>query len=489
MKVKSIKINAILNIVYTISNIIFPLITFPYVSRILLSDGVGKVSFFTSISNYAVMFGSLGISTYGIRAVAKVREKNKKLSILTTELFVINSFMTIIVICLLGLSCLIVNKFRTEPFLCLINAFSIISAPLGLNWLYSGLEQYSYITKRTILFKTISLIMVFLLVKEKEDYLLYAAITAFSTTGAYLCNFIYAKKFVTFCKYKELSFRAHFKPMLLLFASILAVSIYTNLDMIMLGFISGDTEVGLYTVAVKVKSLLLTTVNALSAVLLPRLSFYLSEDNEKEYNRMLKKSISIILMVSIPLAVYFTIEAYDSIVLLGGTDYTGAVLCMQIIMPILLISGLSNITGNQILIPHGWDSSFMIAVVAGALVDVILNILLMPSFGCVGAAIATLLAELSQMTVQVIFAKRYINKNVSLRTVKRYILVSAISAIAVIMIRMVININALVNLMFTASIYFGLYGGTLLFVKDEILMSLFNEVFGKIIKRVKLGKK
>lgn len=483
MKVKSVKVNAILNIIYTVTNIIFPFLTFPYVSRILFSDGIGKVSFFTSVSNYAVMIGSLGISTYGIRAVAKVRDDKKELSKVVTELLIINSIITAVVIIFLCLSCLFVEKFRLEPVLCIINALIIITAPMGLNWLYSGLEQYSYITKRTIFFKSISLVLVFVFIREKTDYFIYAGITAFSTIGSYLCNFVHARKFIEFKKYKGAMYRHHIKPMLLLFASTLAVSVYTNLDTIMLGFISGDTEVGLYTIAVKIKWLLLTAVNAISAVLLPRLSFYLADGNQSEYNRMLKKSISVILMTSIPLTFYFIAEAYDCILLLGGNDYTGAVLCMQIVMPILLISSFSNITGNQVLIPHGWDAAFMKAVVMGAIVNIIFNTVLMPKYGCAGAAVATLLAEIVQMSIQFIYAKDYIIGSLRFFPVLRYFILSVIATIVIVFVRRMVDFGILVNLITTSMIFFGIYGFLLIMMKDKAMTEILHEIMYRFVKK------
>lgn len=480
MKVKSIKANAILNIIYTIINMLFPIITFPYVSRILLADGMGKVSFFTSISNYAVMMASFGISTYGIREVAKVRDDKKELSKVATELLIINIVLTIVVLCFLIASINFVEKFKVEPSLFFINAIIIIIAPMGLNWLYSGLEQYAYITKRTIVFKTISLVLVFILVKEQNDYPIYVGITAFSTIGAYIFNFLYARKFVEFNLYKDMAFKRHYKPMILLFASILAVSVYTNLDTIMLGFIKGNTEVGLYTVAVKVKWLLLTAVNAISAVLLPRLSFYLSQSNVKEYNRILKKSISIIFVISIPMSLYFIAEAQDSILLLAGSDYLNAISCMQIVMPILIISGFSNITGNQVLIPYGKDSVFMIAVVTGAVVNVIFNITLMPKFGCIGAAIATLIAEVTQMSIQFFYAKEYIIKNIRLKTLLKVIIAASVALLVMRLFRSYININAFVNLVITAMLYFGIYSVLILIFREESALEIFNQVLIKM---------
>lgn len=480
MKIRSIKVNALLNIIYTITNMIFPLITYPYVTRVLSATGMGTVSFFTSVSNYAVMIGSLGISTYGIRAVAKVRDNEKDLSKVTTELLILNTIITAIVIAALAVSVPFVRQFNAEPALLLINLLIVISTPFGLNWLYSGLEQYAYITKRTILFKTISLVMVFLFVRKISDYPIYAAITAFSTIGAYICNFVYARNFVHFHSLKGLRYRRHFKPMILLFASILAVSVYTNLDTIMLGFINDNYQVGLYSVASKVKWLLLSAVNAVSAVLLPRLSNYISNGERDKYDEELKKSVSFIFLVTIPLAVYFTLEAADSIYFLGGPDYGGAILCMQFLMPILVISGFSNVTGNQVLIPQGRDSQFMIAVVVGAVVDIILNAVLMPGLACTGAAIATLVAEFTQMSIQLYFSRKDILKNVHKLTLWKSILAAVIAGLATVGLRTFVNIFSIVNLMITAVAFFGIYVTVLVAMREEYMIEIIERLLSKM---------
>lgn len=483
MNVKSIRVNAILNIIYTISNIVFPMITFPYVSRVLLADGMGKVSFFTAVANYAIMIASLGISTYGIRATAKVRDNKNELSKTVAELLIINVSMTVVVITMLFASIPLVGKFQEDVVLLIINSVLIIGSALGINWLYSGLEQYSYITKRSIVFKIISLILVFLFVNDRSDYAIYAAIVVFSSMGSYLINFFYARKFVRFRNLGKLNLAQHLKPMMLLFASILAVNVYTNLDTVMLGFISGDREVGLYTVAVKVKCLLLAVINAISAVLLPRLSYYISEKKTDEFNRILKKSIVVIFLLSIPLSVFFIMEARNSILLLGGEDYVGATLCMRIVLPILLISGFSNITGNQILIPLGKDSCFMKAVVAGSLVDLVMNAVLMPKYGAVGAAVATLIAECTQMSIQFYFAKDNIWSSIQKKPIIKILFSTLIAVICVSGLKYVLNIHienytidAFVNLMVDSVVFFGMYSVIMLLTKEvyfrELMISL-----------------
>ncbi|WP_298077569.1 flippase [uncultured Abiotrophia sp.] len=470
MKKASIQYNIIFNVILTLSNIIFPLVTFPYVSRILNPSGMGVVNFYSSIGNYAILIATLGISTYGIRVVASVREDKSKLTKVVQELTLINVLMAILVASLLLVSVLFVDKFQSEIGLVLITAISIVTSAFSLNWLYSGLEQYDYITKRSILFKVISLVLIFILVRKPSDYILYAGITLFSSLGSNILNVFYSRKFISFVPTKGLTFRPHIKPMLYLFASMLAVNVYTNLDAVMLGFISGDVAVGLYSVASKMKWLLLMLITSASAVLLPRLTYHLSKKESHQFNKILSESSALILLIAVPLSVYFIFMARDSVLLLGGDNYVDATTCMQILMPILIISGFSNITGNQILIPHNKDKLFMIAVSVGACVNLILNALLMPPYGIVGAAIATLVAEATQMAIQYYYSKEYLRGQISY-VVIRNIVLSVVSASATMcLIIGTLHFAPLVNLVLSASLFFGVYLVVLIVLREENIL-------------------
>ena len=485
MENNSIKKNAILNITYNIINIIFPLITFPYVSRVLKVENLGSVTFFSSIANYAIMLASLGISTYGIRAVSRVRDNRNELSQTAYELFFINSATTLFIVALLLLSSVFIDKFSAEPILLLINCVLIFATPFGMNWLLSGLEQYGYITRRSIAVKLISLFMVFLLVKKSDDYCIYAAIVSFSMVGAYTLNFLYSLKIVGLKKIRKPEYKKHLKPMMILFASSLAVSVYINLDTIMLGFFCGDEQVGLYTVAIKVKSMLLIAVNAISTVLLPRLSYYLAHDRWIDFRKILEKSISTIVMISAPLVFFFMIEAEDSVLFLGGAEYLDAALCMKIVMPILFISGISNIAGNQVLIPLGKENCFMKAVVSGAIIDLILNIFLMPRWGCVGAAIATLVAECTQLSIQMFFSKRFVFPAIHWKTIIKTIVSCLCASFAIFLFYGAVNYQSFVNLLIYAIIFFTTYSAVLVLLKEEIIMGYLEYIRYRFLNREK----
>lgn len=476
---KSLKINAILNIIYTIVNILFPLITFPYVSRILLVENIGKVNFFNSLANYAIVFGSLGISTYGIRAVARVKDDEEKLNKVTQELLFLNIIATIVVTVLLLISSIFVTKFKDNILLFSIYLFYILVSPAAINWLYSGLEQYKYITKRALLIKLISFAAIFIFIKNKDDVIIYSLVLILANVAGYICNIIHSKTLVNYKKTK-LEFREHIKPMLILFASILAVYVYIHLDTLMLGFICGDFEVGLYTVAVYVKTALLNIVNAISVVLLPRMSYYISNGNDSEGNKLIRKSTTIIFILSVPLTAFFIQNAFDSIMFLGGTEYIGSVRCMQIIMPILLLSGFSNILGNQILIPRGKEKWFLLAVSCGAFVDIIFNAVLMPNFGCIGAAVATLMAETMQMSIQLYASRKYLCNNINHKSIVIIIVATLVAFAGTMTISRYIDFNPLLNLTLNGIIFFVIYGIILIISREEESYAIVNGIKEKI---------
>ena len=267
-----------------------------------------------------------------------------------------------------------------------------------------------------------------------------------------------------------------------LFASLLAVNIYINLDSVMLGIINGNDAVGIYSIASKVKWILLSVVTSLSSVLLPRLSFYSGKYDETKFNNILRESSTIIFMISIPLTIFFIIKAKESILLLGGEQYMQAVLAMQILMPILIISGFSNITGNQILIPTGNEKYFMRAVSIGAIVNLCLNMLLMPIWGIIGGAIATLCAESVQMIIQFYFSRNKLIGNISLNSIKKVAYSSIFAGILLIVIQNIIeNFNSFLNLAVSSFLYFGVYFFLLVLFKESTIKKFLNQIFYKDI--------
>jgi len=283
---KSIKLNALMNTIRTISTMIFPLITFPYTSRILGPDGIGKVSFATSFVSYFILLASIGIPLYGIREIARVRDDKNKLSELTQELFVMHLITSIIISLVFFVLIFINGKLSDEKTLFFIASFSIILTTLGMEWLYQGLEQYSYITIRSIIFSTISTIAIFIFIHNKQDYIISAAIGVFAALGSSVLNFYNARKILFAKRTEPWNFKRHIKPMAIVYLMNFIISIYIQLDTVMLGFMSSDKNVGYYASGLKINKMFLALVTSLGSVLLPRLSYYIANEMKAEFNKI-----------------------------------------------------------------------------------------------------------------------------------------------------------------------------------------------------------
>ena len=479
---RSLKLNFVMNAILTMSSFIFPLITFPYVSRILLPVGTGKVSFATSLISYFSMFAQLGIPTYGIRACAEVRDDREKLTRTAHELLTINLIMSGISYIALIMSLIFVPRLQEDRELYVIVSFTILLTAIGMEWLYKALEQYTYITIRSIIFKFIALVAMFLLIHQRSDYIIYGGITIFAASASNIFNFINVHKYIDMKPVGGYSLKRHLKPVAVFFAMACASTIYTNLDTVMLGFMTTDADVGYYNAAVKIKSILVSIVTSLGTVLLPRASYYVQKGFIAEFRKITKKALNFVFLVASPLMLYFMIFAKEGIFFLSGVAYAGSIVPMQLIMPTLLLIGITNILGIQILVPTGREKIVLYSEIAGAIVDVIVNAILIHRYKSSGAAIGTLIAELLVFIVQYISLK---NEVATIFKKIHYIKIGvalALGSIASIWIRM-FDLGYFLTLLISAILFFGIYGVFLLLTKEPMVVEIFQQVIEVILKK------
>lgn len=483
-KVQSIKINFVMNSILTMSSFIFPLITFPYVSRILLPSGIGKVSLATSVITYFTMFAQLGIPTYGIRACAKVRDNRRELTKVSQELLIISIIMSAISYMILFILLFSVPKFRCEKELYVILSFTILLTAIGMEWLYKALEQYTYITMRSVIFKFIALIAMFFLVHKQTDYVVYGGITIFAASASNILNLFNAYKYINLKPVGNYNFKRHIKPALIFFAMSCATTIYTNLDTVMLGFMTTDVDVGYYNAAVKIKVILVSVVTSLGTVLLPRASYYIQMGELKEFRRITKKAFNFVFLMAMPLMLYFIYFAKEGIFFLSGDNYVGAIIPMQMIMPTLLLIGITNILGIQILVPTGREKIVLYSEIVGAIVDVIINALLIPVYASTGAAIGTLIAEFAVFFVQIYILRDEILDAFRHIPYVKIIIALLFGSIISLGVKM-LNVGCFFSLIISSILFFGPYGVVLLILKEELILEIFNLIKTKIMLIVK----
>ena len=484
MKGKSLKLNFVMNAILTMSSIIFPLITFRYVSNILLPDGTGKVSFAISLITYFNMFAQLGIPIYGIRICAMVRDNKEELTRTAHELLVLN-FIVGAVSYFVLLLILFVPKLQEDRALYIIVSSTIFLSAIGMEWLYKALEQYTYIAIRSIIFKLIAMVGMFLLIHQKSDYVVYGGITVFASSAANIINLFHARKYIGFHSVGYYSIHRHLKPVLIFFAMSCATTIYTNLDNVMLGIMATKTQVGYYDAAVKVKVVLVSLVTSLGTVLLPRASYYVEMEMKGEFRRISAKALNFVMLVALPLMIFFMLFAEQSIrFLTGGTLYESATLPMQIIMPTLLFIGITNVLGIQILVPLGREKTVLVSEIVGAVTDLILNAILIPQYGASGAAIGTLAAEFAVLVVQYIALRSEVRGaflDIHYFKIFAALIPAVLSAVWV----SHLQIGTFWLLVFAAILFFGLYGIVLLLLKEPLVKEI---VFGLLSKLKRKNK-
>ncbi len=480
----SIRQNFLMNVLLTLSTIIFPLITFPYISRVLTPIGTGKVAMATSFVQYFVMFAQLGIPTYGIRAVAKVRDDKEKLSKTVHELLILSTITSVVAYIILFICIPTIPRIAAEKPLYYIMSANILLNCIGMEWMYKGLEQYTYITIRSVIFKFIALVMMFIFIHNQGDYLWYGVTSVVASSLSFVLNFINAKKFIDVKWLGNYDFKPHLKAVAIFFAMAVATTVYTHLDTVMLGFMTTDTDLGYYNAAIKIKTVLVSLVTSLGAVLLPRASYYVETNKMKEFRIISAKALDFVFVAAIPVTVFFIYFARQGVMLLSGDAYMGAIQPMQILMPTTLFIGITNILGIQILVPLGKERSVLHSEILGAVIDLVLNFILIPKYASSGAAIGTLVAELAVLIYQGAILWKVIKpmlKDISYLK----ILVASILALAASFWVPALGLRSFFTLLIAGILFFGIYLGYLWIRKEPIAVDAIHFV----LRKFKRGEK
>lgn len=386
----SLKKNFVLNVILSITQVLFPLITFPYVTRILLPDGVGAVNFIDSIVQYIIIFAALGIPIYGVREIARARRIKSDLDKTFSELSLIHGVTSVGSALIFFIIALCIPELYAEWNLCLIGVGLILSNAFTLNWLYGGLEKFSLITIVSVSVRIITIIGIFILVKTPQDKVYYYGLNLMSSILTGIVNVIIATRYVS-VRWKNLQIRKHLKPLYLLFSVSVISSIYVLLDSVILGFLQNPTEVGYYYTAMRISKIPISIMAALTSVMIPRIT-QMADNNLKYVQDLVYKSAVVTIMLSIPIALGMYCLGRELILLVAGSEFLPSlnsfrVLCFMII-PISFA-----LLNYQILLPYNKENIMMKISIVGAIISIILNISLIPSLGGFGSAISSIITE------------------------------------------------------------------------------------------------
>lgn len=382
----SVKKNFIYSALLTTANYIFPLITFPYVSRVLGAEAIGLCGFIDSLINYFVLFSTMGMNILGIREIAQTKNDTKQLSKVFSSLIVLNTITTFVMLVVLVIATLTVPKLYENYDLMIIGGVKLLFQFLLIEWLYKGLESFRYITIRTIVIRVIYVVCILLFINQKADYPIYALLSSLMIVGNSVINIHHSRRIVKL-SFKAIDLKRYIKPFFMLGVYNLLTSMYTTFNVSYLGFVSSDLEVGYYVTATKLYGIVFSIYTAFSGVMLPRMSTLLSDGDMLAFKSYIDRSFSFLLFLAVPLSIFSVFNAPGIILLISGAGYEGAILPMQIIMPMMIIIGFELVLIEQILMPLQKDRAVLFNSVVGAVVGVLLNVLLVPSMGSIGSAI------------------------------------------------------------------------------------------------------
>ena len=407
---QSVKVNYILNLINTGTQMLFPLITFPYVCRVIEADGIGQINFFQSIISYISLFTCLGIPMYAIREIARDRSDVVQMNRTAMEILLLHSMLTLVGYAIVAILCLTVPQIQVNIPLFLILSLTIFFTAIGCEWFYQGIEDFKYITIRGLIIKTVSVVLLFIFVKSKTDLLYYGCYTVFGVLGGNIFNFFRLRKYIhrENIIFSELHIKRHVKPVLKVFSFSVVTSIYLQLNTVLLGFLKNALAVGYFAAATKVMQMLLTMSACLGSVMMPRASHLIAENKEDEFNRLIQKSYDFTLAIALPMTIGLIFCAPSLITALCGVKFEHSILPSQIIAPIILMVAISNVFGIQVLFPKGKINVVTLCCGIGAVADLILNLCLIPFFSYIGTSIAYLGAEVATTVSMYFIGRKYI---------------------------------------------------------------------------------
>lgn len=474
---KSIKINAIINGMKTLLLVIFPLITFPYAARVLGVEGVGKYNFAYSIISYFALLSALGIYNYAVREGASLKDNYKKLSIFASEILEFNIISMIIALFLLIVLCLLWGKLHSYIFIFFILSFNIILTTFGCEWIYAIREEYVYMALRGVLFQILSMLFLFLFVHSYDDLVAYCITTVLSTSGYNILNILGLKKFFKFKLQPINSLKRHFSPIMLLFANSIATTIYINSDITILGMLSGNHSVGLYSVSTKVYSIIKAVLASIIVVSIPKMSNLWSNKEYTSFNIMANKILNCCMLLTIPAITGVIVLVKEILLFISGINYIEATISMKILSIALFVSVLNWFFQSSILIPSKNEKKVLYSSSIAAIVNIVLNFILIPFYSENAAAFTTLVAE----TISCIISGFYSFKFIKLEINKNNVLSIIFGAITIYLFCKIIQIIS-ANYLFTLSI--SIVGSLLIYI--AILIVLKNTLLTDLLKQLKI---
>lgn len=476
---KSIAKNYIYNLTYQILIVILPLITTPYISRVLGAENIGIYSYTVSITTYFILLGSLGIAMYGQREIAYLQEKPEQYTKTFWEIVIVRFITMSISMLVFYFTFVQGNQYQIYYAILLLE---LLADCIDISWFFQGLEEFKKTVIRNILVKIISIVCIFIFVKSPDDLAKYIWIYALSILIGNASLWAYLPKFLKKIKIKELNIIKHIKPTIGLFIPQIATKIYTVLDKVMIGtIITNKAEVGYYEQSQNIVKMLLTIVTSLGTVMVSRMANTFINGEKEKLKDYMKRSFNFVYLIAFPMMFGIMAVSKFFVPIFFGDGYEKVSLLLNIISPILLAIGLSNVIGTQYLLQTKRQKEFTVSVVVGAIVNFTINMLLIRRYASIGAAIGTVIAESCVTIIQFIYIKKEFKIGDILKLSIKYLISSLIMFVVCILIGMAVN-KGMITTILQIAIGGLLYGICLLILKDEFVYSIIGKIKEKFKK-------
>lgn len=465
--------NYLYNLGYQILIIILPLITTPYVSRVLGAKGIGTYGYTNSITQYFILFGCIGLNLYGQREIAYYQNDIQKRSKVFFELLLLR-IITVSISIILYYFTFCQNP--TYGYIFSIQIIDVVASMFDISWLYQGMEDFKKIVLRNTLVKICGLIIIFMFVKSSADLPIYVLSYSATLLLGNLSMWMYLPKFVKKVSLKYLNIQKHLRPTIVLFLPQIATSIYTMLDKTMIGALTNNTaEVGYYEQSQKIIRMAMTIATSLGTVMLPRVANLFKEGKLDEVKESMYTSFQFISFLTFPLCFGLIGISKGFVPWFFGEGYGKVVYNLMIISPIIIIIGYSNVIGTQFLLPTGRQKEYTLSVCTGTVVNLCCNFLLIPMLLSYGAAIATVIAELSVTLVQVIATRRTFSYKHIFKLVYKYIVAAFLMLVVLLFLSNIMPVGILYTVIqMTAGCF--VYFIVLIVLKDSSVYTVLKKI-------------
>lgn len=474
----SVKVNYVLNLINTGTQMLFPLITFPYACRIIQPEGIGQINFFSSIISYISLFTCLGIPLYAIREIARCRNNIVQMNRTAVEILLLHTLLTFFGYVVVAILCFAVPEIKESVPLFLVLSLTILFTAIGCEWFYQGMEDFLYITIRGLVVKVVSVIFLFLFVKTKDDLILYAWYAVLGALGGNVFNFFRLRKYIHRGNiiFSQLNIRRHIKPAFKVFTFSIVTSLYLHLNSVLLGFMKGALAVGYFAAANKLMGMLMRLSSCLGSVMIPRVSNLIAEKRMDEFRSLVQKSYDFTIGITLPLMVALICCAPYVISVLCGDKFLPSTLASQIVAPIIVMVGMSGVFGMQVLYPMGKINIVIKCCLIGAITNIIVNIALIPHFSYNGTAVAYLSAEVATTLSMYLIARKDLPIKYLCRNHWAYVLGCVVMAAVLLLIPEVLNTSGLTILICQILLGVLSYFLVLLAFHDQFVVQILQKV-------------